>query len=489
MSSTTLPLNTLNNAAPLPIETYKRTKIIATVGPSTDSYEKILALISSGANGLRFNMSHGTHEERVRQTKWIRKAAKLCGKPVAIILDLQGPKVRLGDFEGIVDLKKGQSLRLQYGAQYADSGILPTQYDLSEKVKRGERLYMFDGRVRTTVTSIEKAKSGPGIVHVRVENDGLVIKRKGINLPDTDFGGDVITEKDKKDLAFGATQDVDYVAQSFVQSADDLRAMRALIKNYNMNAKLIVKFETRAAIKNMEAIVKEADMVMIARGDLAVEAEAEVVPVVQRQLIGLGMEFARPTIVATQMLASMTDRPEPTRAEVSDVATAVFLGADCVMLSDETANGLFPIEAVKIMDRVIKHTEANMPLAVTYPRRDDPSRQAAISTAVISLAANVKARAIVAETKSGASAIQITSLRPSIPLLAVTSDVRTAQQLAVVYNVKSYVRPVSRLAASKLTDYLQETKVFSKGDVVVTASGRYPGVVGTTDTIKVRVLE
>lgn len=481
-------MNATTKAPRVPLKDYKRTKIIATVGPATDSYDKIHDLIESGANGLRFNMSHGTHDERVRQTKWIRKAAKDIGKPVAIILDLQGPKVRLGDFEGMVNLKKGQSIRLQYQTpdmpDYESSSILPTQYDLSKKVKRGERLYMFDGRVRTTVTSV-----ADGVVHVRVENDGLVLKRKGINLPDTDFGGDIITEKDRKDLAFGSTQDIDYVAQSFVQTGDDLRAMRHLMKNYNMNAKLIVKFETKAAIEHMDDIVKEADVVMVARGDLAVEAEPEVVPIVQRQLVALGLQYAKPTIVATQMLASMTDRPEPTRAEVSDVATAVLIGADCVMLSDETAAGLYPIEAVKVMKRVIRYTEANSPLRTVFPKYDDHSRQGAISGSVISLAESIRAKAIVVETKSGASVIHISSLRPEIPLLAVTSDTRTAQQLAIVYNIKSYVRPVHKLAAQKLTDYLHETKVFHKGDIVVTASGQYPGVVGTTDTIKVRVLE
>lgn len=470
---------------------YKRTKIIATVGPSTDSYAKILALIESGANGLRFNFSHGTHEERIQQTKWIRKAAKACGKPVAIILDLQGPKVRLGDFEGMVNVKRGQSLQLTYqqknDATVFDpvaTGVLPTQYDLSTKVKRGERVYMFDGRILTTVTSVKD-----GIVHVRVENDGVLVKRKGLNLPDTDFGGDVITEKDKKDLAFGSTQDIDYVAQSFVQSADDLRAMRRLMKNHNMSARLIVKFETRAAIDHMEEIVGEADMIMVARGDLGVEAAAESVPIIQRQLVALGLKHAKPTIVATQMLASMTDRPEPTRAEVSDVATAVLIGADCVMLSEETANGLYPIEAVKVMKKVIRYAESNSPLKTVYPRTEDNSRQGAVSAGIISLAESINARAIVAETKSGATARLIACRRPDIPLIAVTSDVRTAQQLALVYDVKSFVRPVHKLAAQKLTDYLHQTKVFQKGDIVVTASGQYPGVVGTTDTIKVRVIE
>jgi pyruvate kinase len=472
------------DATKVSLTDYKRSKIIATVGPATDSYEKIYDLIRSGANGLRLNFSHGTYDERIRQIKWIRKASKELGKPVAVIMDLQGPKIRLGDFEGMVNLKRGQEIRLQYGVDYELTGILPTQYDLSQKVKRGERIYMFDGRVRTTVTSIQG-----DVVHARVENDGLVIKRKGINLPVTDFGGDVITEKDKKDLAFGSTQDIDYVAQSFVQSADDLRAMRRLMHNHNMNAQLIVKFETKAAIENMSDIVKEADLIMVARGDLAVEAEPEVVPIVQRQLVALGLQYAKPTIVATQMLASMTDRPEPTRAEVSDVATAVLIGADCVMLSDETANGLYPIEAVKVMKRVIRYAEGNSPLKTVYPRVEDRTRQGAISAGIISLAESINAKAIVAETKSGATARQIACRRPDIPLIAVTSDTRTAQQLALVYDVKAFVRPDSKLAATKLTDYLHQTKVFHKGDIVVTASGRYPGVVGTTDTIKVRVLE
>jgi pyruvate kinase len=473
-----------NEAPQVPLKDYKRAKIIATVGPATDTYEAVKSLIESGANGLRLNFSHGNHEEHGQRIKWIRKASKELNKPVAIIMDLQGPKIRLGDFDGMINLTKGQELRLGYQTDYEKTGIVPMQYDLSKKVKRGERLYMFDGRVRTTVTSV-----GDGLVHVRVENDGLVVKRKGVNLPDTDFGGDVITEKDKADLVFGSTQDIDYVAQSFVQTAEDLRNMRHLIKNHNMTAKLIVKFETKSAIEHMEEIVQEADMVMVARGDLAVEAEAEVVPIVQRQLISLGLQYARPTIVATQMLASMTDRPEPTRAEVSDVATAVLLGADCVMLSDETAAGMYPIEAVKIMKKVVCYTEANAPLKTVYPRHEDHSRQGAISQGIISLADSIMAKAIVVETKSGASAKQISSLRPNMPLIAVTSQARTAQQLALVCGVKAYVRPDSKMAATKLTDYLHETKVFHKGDIIVTASGKYPGVVGTTDTIKVRVLE
>jgi pyruvate kinase len=467
------------------IDEYKRTKIIATVGPATDSYELILGLIEAGANGIRLNFSHGTHEERTKQIKWIRKAAKAYGKPIAIIQDLQGPKIRLGDFEGIVEVKKGQSLTFQYGADYVKTGHLPTQYDLSLKVKRGERVFLFDGKVKTTVTSVQN-----GIVYTNVENDGVVMKRKGMNLPDTDFGGDIITAKDRADLVYGSAQDIDYVALSFVQTATDVRSLQQLLRSMNSSARIIAKIETVAAVENIAAIVQASDAVMIARGDLAVETPAESVPIVQRQIIGLGQRFAKPTIVATQMMASMTDAPEPTRAEVSDVATAVLVGADCVMLSDETANGKYPIETVMTMKRVIRYTEANAPLSVKFPDNEaDHSRQASISKAILSLAEHIDAKAIVAETKSGATALQIASLRPDRPIIAVTSVVRVAQQLAICYAVKSYIRPIDKLAASKLTDWLQKNKVLVKGDVVVTASGRYAGVVGTTDTIKVRVIE
>ena len=468
----------------VPLKSFKRTKIIATVGPSTDSYEALLGLIESGANGLRLNFSHGTFEERTRQIEWIRRAAKACGKPVAIIQDLQGPKIRLGDFDGIVTVQKGQSLTFLYDTDYTKTGHLPTQYDLSKKVKRGERIYLYDGRICTTVTSVQDS-----VVHVRAENDGILIKHKGMNLPDTDFGGDIITKKDHADLVYGSTQDIDYVALSFVQTAEDIVNLRRILHGLGSTAKVISKIETKAAVENIEAIVQESDAVMIARGDLAVETPAESVPIVQRQIIGLGLKYAKPTIVATQMLISMTDVPEPTRAEVSDVATAVLVGADCVMLSDETANGRYPIEAVKMMKRVIRYTETHAPLKALFPDQEKHTRETAISKAVISLAESIHAKAIVAETKSGATAEKIAALRCDIPLIAVTSDVRTAQQLAIVYDVKSYVRPVDANAASKLTDWLRKHEVLEPGDVVVTASGRHPGVVGTTDTIKVRVLE
>lgn len=474
-----------NHKAPsVPIQFSKRAKILVTLGPATDSYEAILEIIKAGANGFRLNFSHGTNDQKTRHIKWIRRASKETGEPVAIVQDLQGPKIRLGDFDGLVTVSKGQELSFAFEADYESSGHLPTQYDLSKYVKRGERILIFDGKVRTVVTSVRN-----GVVHAQVQNNGILISRKGMNLPDTDFAGDVITAKDRADLVYGSVQDLDYVALSFVQSADDIASLKKLLKSMNSNVRIIAKIETSAAVKNIESIMQASDAVMIARGDLAVETPAESVPIVQRKIVDLGIKLAKPTIVATHMLASMTDTPEPTRAEVSDVATAVIMGADCLMLSEESASGKYPIDAVKTMARVIRYTEANTPIMFTLPTNDNHNRQIAISTAVLSLAESIAANAIVAETKSGATALQIASHRSHIPVFAVAHDARTAQQLSLAFGVRSYVRPADQYAATKLTESLKRSRLLQKGDIVITTSGKYPGVVGTTDTIKVRMVE
>lgn len=477
---------TLTEHAPtIPLSQFKRTKIVATLGPATNNYEQILALIQAGANVLRLNFSHGTYEQFAQWIKWIRQASREYDKPVAIIQDLQGPKVRVGDFEGVIEIAAGDELTFQYKADYATSGHIPTQYDLTKKVKVGERLYLWDGKIHTVITAVDG-----GIVRARADNGGQLLKRKAINLPDTDFGGDIITAKDRADLQFGVeTGEIDYVALTFVQTANDLVNLRHILHKLGSDAKVMPKIETKAAIDNLESIVQESDAVMIARGDLAVETPAETVPVVQRQIIGLGQRYGKPTIVATQMLLSMVTMPEPTRAEVSDVATAVFVGADAVMLSDETAIGQNPIDAVKTMKRVICYTELNTPLKVSWPEYEDHSRQGSIARAVVRLAESIQAKAIIAETRSGATARSVASRRADLPIIAVTDSVRTAQQLALVYAVKSYVRPAELLAAAKLTDWMGHNHVLAKGDIAVAASGSKPGVVGTTDTIKVLVVE
>lgn len=461
-----------------------KTKIIATVGPATDDYESILQLIKSGASGLRLNFSHGTYQQFEKIIKYIRKASIELKTPVAIIQDLQGPKIRLGDFDGVIKIDQNQSLVFQYKADYERSGYIPLQYDLSKKVSRGESMLLFDGKIRTRITSVKD-----GLIHARAENSGYIISRKGINLPDTDFSGDIITPKDGRDIAFGSEHDVDYVALSFVQSAEDIDHLRKKLAALSSRAKVIAKIETRSAIDNIESIIQETDVVMVARGDLAIETEPESVPIMQRRIIGYGLRYKKPTIVATHLLSSMTDTPEPTRAEVSDVATSVIVGADCVMLSEETASGKYPIDAVKIMKKVIIYTQENSDIKATFPNiESDESQTYAISRAIIYLAEQVKARAIVAETKSGRTAINIASQRPAQPIVAVASDEKVTNQLSIVYGLESFTRSIDKYAATKQTNWLLKNKVFEKNDIIVTASGKYPGVAGATDTIKVRVM-
>jgi pyruvate kinase len=319
------------------------------------------------------------------------------------------------------------------------------------------------------------------------------MSKKGINLPDTDFGGDILTPKDLKDIEYGLTKDIDYVAISFIQSAEDINNLRQILVAGGSSAQIISKIETKAAIKDnvLEEIVLASDGVMVARGDLAVEAGAEVVPIVQRRIIALCRKHGKLSIVATQMMASMVENPEPTRAEVSDVANAVIQGADTVMLSDETANGKYPLETVGAMKKVILYTQDNAPVATLHDKIVSLKKQQdAISTAAVSLAEQLDVDAIIAETKSGSTAANIAAHRPNLPILSVTSELRSAQQLALSYANRSYVRPDSSEAGFELATELKAQGFFGDGPAtVIIVSGQQPGVIGKTDTIKVRVLE
>jgi pyruvate kinase len=470
---------------------FKRTKILATVGPATDSPEMIEQLILSGLNGLRLNFSHATYEQSDRWLEWAREASKKTGKPIAVLQDLQGPKIRLGALkDNYFEVKKGDEIILDSAVTDHDgSATLPSQYNLAEKVKPGEPIYIFDVKVKTTVSEITSDTA----IKLRIENDGVLMSKKGINLPDTDFGGDILTPKDLKDIEYGLTKDIDYVALSFVQSPDDIHNLRQILTAGGSQAQIIAKIETKAAIKDdvLEAIVKATDGIMVARGDLAVEAGAEVVPIVQRRLIALCRKHGKLSIVATQMMASMMDSPEPTRAEVNDVANAVIQGADSVMLSEETAAGKYPLEAVAAMKKVILYTQEHAPVAPLLDHfMPDNQNLDAISAAAVQLAVQMKADAIIAETKSGATAANIAVHRPNLPIISVTSEMRTAQQLSLSYANRSYVRPDSDDAGFELATELKKDGYF--GDepaTVVIVSGRQPGVIGTTNTIKVRMLE
>lgn len=477
---------TTNKAPNVSSRVFKRTKILATLGPATHSYETVVAMLKAGVNGFRLNFSHGDHAEHGERIKWVREASAQIGKPVAILQDLQGPKIRLGDFEGQIKVEGGDVLQFGYHSNYAESGIIPVQYDLSQKVKVGERIYLFDGKLRGVVNDVQD-----GVVTAQIDNDGFLVKRKGINLPDTDFGGDILTTKDLKDIEFGATQDIDYVAMSFVQTVEDIKKLRNILNGHGSDVKIIAKIETQAAIEdeNLEAIVKESDGVMVARGDLAVEVSPEAVPIIQRKIIGLCQAHGKISIVATQMLANMVDNPDPTRAEVSDIANAVINGADCVMLSDETAAGKYPLDAVATMKRVILYTQKNAPLQPVFYKESDETLQDAISSAVMTLSHQIKAAAIVAQTKSGVTALSIANHRPNMPIVVVTSTPRVASQLALMYASKTFLAEDEVGVGLKVAQWLKDQSVFTTGDRVVIVSGNQPGLIGGTDTIRVRVLE
>ncbi|MDR1033057.1 MAG: pyruvate kinase [Candidatus Nomurabacteria bacterium] len=470
---------------------FKRTKILATIGPSVFSQDMIEKLLVAGVNGCRMNFSHGSHEEKDEQIGWIRNASKKVGRAVAIVQDLQGPKIRLGELKGDhLDVKTGDELILDHALEQHNGGkTLPVQYNLAEKVRQGEPLFIFDGKVRTQVVGKVSATA----IKVKVKNDGFLMSNKGINLPDTDMGGDILTPKDLTDIEFGATRDFDYVAISFIQSADDIERVRQALLSYGSEAQIIAKIETKKAVEtdeSMEEIVKAADGIMVARGDMAYEVGLEVVPVVQRKLVALCRKHGKLCIVATQMMASMVDSPVPTRSEVNDVATAVIQGADSVMLSDESTVGKYPVEAVQAMKKVILYTQDNCAVDTclgTAVESKSGVKYDALAEAAVDIAERISADAIICETKTGLTAVAVAANRPNLPIYTVTSEPRVAQQLALCYANSAYVRPYSDTYGYDIAKELKDDRKFDTDEpTVVIVSGRHKNVVGGTDTIQVR---
>lgn len=471
---------------------FKRTKILATVGPAVFSEEKIKQMVYAGVNGFRLNFSHGTYDERDAQIKMIRQYAAERGKSVAILQDLQGPKIRLGDLKDEeMAVNAGDELILDHAIGEHDGSMrLPVQYNLAEKVKVGEPIFIFDGKIKAKVVEIVSDTA----IKIKVENSGTIMSRKGINLPDTDLGGDIITDKDLADLEFGVSRDFDYVAMSFIQSADDVDKLRQILVSYGSTAQIIAKIETKKAVasdKTMEEIVKATDGIMIARGDMAIEAGAEVVPIVQRKLTALCRQYSKLCIVATQMMASMVDSPEPTRAEVSDVATAVLLGVDAVMLSDETAQGKYPIETIKEMKRVILYTQSHSRiLPICADPMGEYKNYDAISAAAVQLAEAIDADIIIAATKSGATAEAIAAQRPKTPMISVTSNPRVAGQLALSYANVTFVRPYEDNYAVDLAQDLKANGYLrlpeGKKELVAVLVSGLRDEEGGTNTIQIR---
>ena len=465
---------------------------MATIGPASDSEEMIEKLIKAGINGARLNFSHGSYDEHAAKIKAVREISKKLGKEVTILQDLQGPKIRLGDIvDNRFDVKEGDEIVLDHAIEQHDgSSNLPVQYNLAEKVKIGEPVFIFDGKVKTEVIEIPSETA----IKLRVLNAGTLMSRKGLNLPDTDFGGDIITPKDMRDIEFGATQDIDYVAMSFIQTADDINNLRQILQSHNSDVQVIAKIETKLAVSDeeLERIVLASDGVMIARGDMAYEVAPEVVPIVQRKTVALCRKHGKISIVATQTMGSMVDNPQPSRAEVSDVANAVIQGSDVVMLSDESATGKYPEETVKAMRDVIRYTQEHAAVAPidNIVERGDNEALNAISLSAVELAEQIDADAIVVETKSGQTAATVAANRPSLPIVSVTSDARVAHQLALNYATQSYLRPDGEFAGLELAKELKEKGFFGDKEnvTIVIVSGRQPGLVGGTDTIRVRVV-
>jgi pyruvate kinase len=399
-----------------------------------------------------------------------------------MIGDLQGPKLRVGVLpaEGVA-LARGSVAKLQWGRDRA--GVIPVQHNIARYLKRGQPIYLQDGKIELSVISVDG-----DLITARVMTPGTLTSNQGINLPDADLGGDILTRKDLQDIDFAAEHNLDYLAVSFVQRAEDITRLKRRLVRMKAGIGIIAKIETKAAVANIEEIVAASDGVMVARGDLAVEMRPEAVPIIQQQVIDLARKRQRFVIVATQMLESMIKAPTPTRAEVSDVANAVREGADAVMTSGETAVGLYPSEVVEIMKRVICYTESHTLAWKSGYDFGDPAKASAISAAAIILASQIKAKLIIAETSTGQTARNLASLRPPVPIIMVTHQQHVYQQLAIIWGGKSYFQANPSGATDEVIAQLQRSRNVVRGDYVVVARGHQPGVAGGTDTVQVRVV-
>ncbi|MDZ8108945.1 MAG: pyruvate kinase [Nostoc sp. DedQUE12a] len=472
-------------------DSLRRTKIVATIGPATSSPEMLKAIIEAGATTLRLNFSHGTHADHQRNIRLIRQTAFELNQPVAILQDLQGPKIRLGKFDnGAIVVAKGDRFTLTNRPVIGTQEISCVTYDyLAQEVPVGAKILLDDGRVEMVVEEINRDK---GDLHCRITVAGKLSNNKGVNFPGVYLSIKAMTDKDREDLMFGLDQGVDWVALSFVRNPQDLIEIKELISSTGKQVPVIAKIEKHEAIEQMEAVLALCDGVMVARGDLGVELPAEDVPVLQKRLIATANRLGIPIITATQMLDSMVSNPRPTRAEVSDVANAILDGTDAVMLSNETAVGNYPVEAVATMARIAERIEQEEAHSVVRQLRDTRrSIPNAISQAVSQIAEQLGAAAIMTLTQTGATARNVSKFRPHTPILAVTPHVNVARQLQMVWGVKPLLvlgLPSTGQTFQAAINVAQELKLLSEGDLVVMTAGTLQGVSGSTDLIKVEVV-
>lgn len=464
----------------------KHAKIVVTLGPASDDLRTIQALFDAGADVFRLNFSHGKHEDHQRRLGIVREVERQGGRPLGVLLDLQGPKLRIGTFPGgPIRLTEGQGFRLDLDAASpgSNSRVLLPHPEIFAVLQPGAELLLDDGRVRLCVE-----RCGPEFAETRVVNGGPLSDRKGVNVPGVVLPLSALTEKDHSDLKFGLKLGVDWVALSFVQRPEDVAEVRALVQG---QAGIVAKLEKPAAIAALDAIVAETDAVMVARGDLGVEMPPEAVPAIQKRIVDACRRAGKPVIVATQMLESMVDAPVPTRAEASDVATAIYEGADAVMLSAESASGRYPVEAVRMMSRIVSHTEDDPHyLAAIDASRSSPSSNPpdAIGFAMRHVTELLQAAATVAYTSSGYSALRMARERPGAPIIGMTPRLAVARRLGLVWGVHAVlchdVADVTEM--TELACATARREGFGEaGETVVISAGLPFGVSGTTNLLRI----
>ena len=463
----------------------RNTKIIATLGPSSSSPLKIHSLFQAGADIFRLNFSHGNHDDHRKRVFHIRQYEKRLGRPIAILGDLQGPKIRIGIFKKTyVILKNNQKFVLDLNPKEGDQNrvFLPHK-EIFKSVKKNNKILIDDGKI---ILNIDKVLSDQIITEVLV--GGKISNKKGVNIPETFVKMSSLTDKDIRDLKFCLDLSLDYIALSFVQKAKDINDLKKYVGN---QTGIMAKFEKPMAIKNMDEILQHCDAAMVARGDLGVEMPPEEVPIIQKKIVQSCRDFGIPVVVATQMLDSMVESPSPTRAEASDVATAVFDSADCLMLSAETASGKFPVESVKIMDRIIRGVENDNSYRQILESKQiklEETTSDAISSAASQVVKTVLAKAIFTYTRSGATAKRAARERPTVPIIGLSPERITARQLALIWGVHT-IHALEPKSFSGMIDNACELAkkegIVKKGDYVVITAGAPIGVSGSTNNLRI----
>lgn len=471
----------------------RKTKIICTLGPATDSEEVLKALIKEGMDVARLNFSHGTHEEQKRRLTTLRLLRERYGRPVAALLDTKGPEIRVKDFEnGSVELHAGDTFVLTGREVMGTASEVSITYpELVGDIQVGERILIDDGLIEMEVTEIQDTD-----IHCLVKNGGKVSNHKGVNVPDVHLSMPYLSEKDREDILFGIAEDVDYIAASFVRTAEDVRQIRNLLENNDGSMiKIVAKIENREGVDHIDEIIEASDAIMIARGDMGVEIPTEEVPVIQKMIIKKVYEAGKQVITATQMLDSMMQHPRPTRAETTDVANAIYDGTSAIMLSGETAAGKYPVESLQMMARIANCTEADIDYRKRFFQRDrkvDPDVTDAICHATCTTAHDINARAIITVTKSGRSARMISKYRPGCDIIGCAISDKVYRQLNLSWGVTPVLlqekKDVFELFEHGIC-VCQRMNLVDRGDTVVFTSGVPIGISGTTNMIKVQTVD